>query len=538
MSETLDLKIEEAWNEAVTTWNSPTVPNIIVLKTQEEIKQLGEIGSALQGELAFMHYPNFQTYAIQANIESKLAEDPQRGAKAILKHELGHRFCPYDTVTSIILKHAVKKELEGKKLPYDSNQAANLVLNLYSDMTINTRLRKDGDKDIPWVYQQLSKAQKNSKLWNVYGRSMELAWGDEILPEDTEVNEEQARASQEIADLFEEDFFNRARWKNNIRTFTRNIIPFLEEESKDKSTTLDDHASNLPKTLDEKTTQELAKRLSEIGSNGLPTNPSGLKEFKEIMAGYGQGDPKKASIAFYDRLSDSYDVRFATRPFGRPRVNPFQPVKWTPSMDVSKLDVDYSVQIGGRIIPGVNTYSWNTRRREAFGGLEEVIPNMDLYLDSSGSMPNPLEQISLPVLAGFVVAKKAHRKGASIRSTNFSGQGQYKTQESTRDLDKIYDNLVIHYNGGTVFPTNALLEGRDPRQVLVITDTFVANEQDSSQAIRDLRKRHKGNKVAIYALHPIPSAEYLKGAGAEIIHGTTTDIFKRVIGKADEVYQK
>jgi len=361
---------------------------------------------------------------------------------------------------------------------------------------------------------------------------------DEILPEDTKLSEEQSRASQEIADLFKEDFFNKARWKGNIKKFTRNIIPFLEEESKDKSTTLDDNASNLPKTLDEKTAQELAKRLSEIGSNGLPTNPSGLKEFKEIMAGYGQGDPKKASIAFYDRLSDSYDVRFATRPFGRPRVNPFQPVKWTPSMDVSKLDVDYSVQVGGRIIPGVNTYSWNTRRRKAFGGLEEVVPNMDLYLDSSGSMPNPIEQISLPVLAGFVVAKKAHRRGASIRSTNFSGQGQYKTQESTRDLDKIFENLVIHYNGGTVFPTDALLEGRDPRQVLVITDTFVANEQDSSQAIKDLRKRHKGNKVAIYALHPVANSEYLRSAGSEVIHGTTTDIFKRVIGKADEVYKK
>ena len=107
----------------------------------------------------------------------------------------------------------------------------------------------------------------------------------------------------------------------------------------------------------------------------------------------------------------------------------------------------------------------------------------------------------------------------------------------TRDLDKIYANLVTYYNGGTVFPTDTLLaEGQDPKQVLVITDTFLTNEEEAAKAIKDLRSRNRGNRATIYSLHPVDRADYLRSVGAEVICGTSTDIFKKAIGKANEVY--
>ena len=120
--------------------------------------------------------------------------------------------------------------------------------------------------------------------------------------------------------------------------------------------------------------------------------------------------------------------------------------------------------------------------------------------------------------------------------TSFSGEGQYITQESTRDLYKIFENLVVYFDGGTVFPSDKLLDASDPKQVLVITDTFIHNGEEAANAISELKSRHKGNNVTIYAMDEVADAAYLKEAGAEVIHGTTTDIFKRVIGKAEEVY--
>lgn len=531
-----DLDTELLWNEALDRWHSPTVPEVIVARTKEEMRELGNVGSVLQGELAFMTYPEYQTYLNLRKTAQSFPEDPIRGTRAVLGHEVGHRFCPYDLVMSIILRHEAQKELESQEIPYDMKKASQLMLNLFADENINTRNQRNGDEDIAWAYQQLSRDKGDRRLWRVYGRSMEIAWKENILPEGVELKEEEERAAQQLSGLFAGDFFDKDKWRSNIRTYARTLRPFMEDEEKDKEAALDDIAGGIPKEIDESTTRELAKRLSRIGSDGLPKEGSGLKDFKDIMAGFGRGNPVKASITFYDNLSDSYDVRFATRPFGRPRTSPFQPVKWYPSMGVDKLDVDYSLLNGGKIIPGVNTYAWNERRRERHGGVEEVVPNLELYLDTSISMPNPIETISLPVLSGFVAAKKAHRKGASVKSVNFSGDGQYKIQPWTRDLNKIFENLVVYHGGGTVFPASALLEDGDPKQVLLITDSFVGNAQETADAIAELRRRNRGNNVTVYSLHPVDNADYLRSAGAEVVHGTTTDIFKRVIGKAEEVY--
>ena len=164
----------------------------------------------------------------------------------------------------------------------------------------------------------------------------------------------------------------------------------------------------------------------------------------------------------------------------------------------------------------------------------------DVRVDGGAKKKITLPATTLPLqnIPGFVAAKKAHRKGAKVRATNFSGERQFKTQDFTRDLDKIYEVLVTHYNGGTVFPTSTLLDGDDPKQVLIVTDTFLGNEGQTSEAVTNLRKRHSGNRVTVYEIHSGQHGTYLRNAGAEVIQGTTTDIFKRVIGKAEEVYVK
>ena len=82
------------------------------------------------------------------------------------------------------------------------------------------------------------------------------------------------------------------------------------------------------------------------------------------------------------------------------------------------------------------------------------------------------------------------------------------------------------------------MAGQDPKQVVVITDTFLGNEVQTAEAITQLRQRHKGNRVAIYEIHAGKHGDYLRKAGAEVIAGNDTQIFKRVIGRAHEVYTR
>ena len=74
MEQTLEINIDEAWNEGLKTWNHPSIPRVITPKTEEEFAQLGVMGQILKKELAFMKYPEFQTYA---NLENIIKENPK-----------------------------------------------------------------------------------------------------------------------------------------------------------------------------------------------------------------------------------------------------------------------------------------------------------------------------------------------------------------------------------------------------------------------------------------------------------------------------
>jgi hypothetical protein len=535
---------KKAWKSALQDWNNPSIPNVIIPQNSEERKQLGEIGTALEEELAFMNIENFQTYVNLETILEKFPDNPQRGLKAVEEHEVGHRFCPYDKVTLIILNHKAKEALNQKKdLKVDINTIAKISVNLHTDTTVNTVRVRNGSQDIPWAYKKLSEKLAESAFGRVYVKSLEYLWKREILPKTTKLSKEEEDAALSLSEYFIGDFFDVSHWERTVGPYTSTLADFIEEPPKKDgkrkqgslSTGFDDITKNIPNKLDETTKRELVKRLAQIGSNGMPTNPSGLKDFKEILAGYEKGDPRKASIHYYDMLSDHYKVRFTKRPFGRSRKRPFRPMLWEPSMSPDTLDVPYSISTGGRLIPGETTYAWKNRKRTKHG-VEELTPYCDIYLDSSQSTVNPINDLSLLVLGSFVVAKTAIKK-APVRATVFSGKGQCTTVGPTQDLDTIFDTLTTHYNGGTVFPSEKLLDGPYPKQVLIATDTFLANKEETANNIRELRSRHKGNKVTIYALNPVVDAPYLEEAGAEVFHDTSTEVFKKAIGKSQEVYR-
>lgn len=566
--EELGMDVEGAWKTALRAWNYPSIPSVIAPVSERDFSELGNIAPMLKGQLAFMNFPEFQTYANLENIAKAAKSNHQRGLEAVLKHEIGHRFCPFDKITLLILNYSVLKELKRHKLPYKAELASGIVVNMFLDMCVNTTLAKKGDEDIPWLYKEISiESMKDmGELFRVYALSMEKSWQMEIFPHSKLMKhkDEEIKAAEDIAEMFEYGFFDKSKWKGLSAEYARIIAPFLTDKRQDGKGAIDNINQNKPGKIDEKTAKELAKRVTEIDNRGTPKtkkneklcekcgkdkkkckcngkekikpDTDGLKEFKEIMAGFGYDNPVKASITFYEVLSNAYDVLFAKRPFGRPKSNPFQPIKWHPSMGAALLDVDYSVTTGGKIIPGVNTYAWNKKKRDPTGGIEDVLLDLDIYIDSSGSMPNPCDELSLPVLAGFVVAKKAHRKGAKISATSFSSGSV--TQKPTSELNKIYDVLVTYLGGGTIFPVDKMTETKGPKQVLIITDTYLCNAGEAAGAIRWLKQANRHNKVTIYAMCEMPDSESLREAGADIITGTSTDIFRKVIGKGDEIYSK
>ena len=115
--------------------------------------------------------------------------------------------------------------------------------------------------------------------------------------------------------------------------------------------------------------------------------------------------------------------------------------------------------------------------------------DLDLYVDSSGSMANPQIQISYPALAGAIICLSALRAGARVQATLWSGTRQFITTPGfVRDEEAILRVLTGYFGGATAFPIHIL---RDtfakrsdtdrPAHILIISDDGVNTLFDTDE---------------------------------------------------------
>src|SRR5699024_2070882 len=98
--------------------------------------------------------------------------------------------------------------------------------------------------------------------------------------------------------------------------------------------------------------------------------------------------------------------------------------QWEIGDDPTKLDWVSTAFYGKPTIPGITTrkilYEPSTDN-----DTPKMLPfDLDLYVDSSGSMPNPAIQLSYPTLAGVLLCVSALRAGARVKVTLWSSAHQ------------------------------------------------------------------------------------------------------------------
>jgi hypothetical protein len=85
--------------------------------------------------------------------------------------------------------------------------------------------------------------------------------------------------------------------------------------------------------------------------------------------------------------------------------------------------------------------------------------DLDLYVDSSGSMPDPRRFTSYLTLAGAIVALSALKAGARVQATLWSGKSQWiSTNGFVRDERAILGILTGFFGGATQFPIHHMRE--------------------------------------------------------------------------------
>ena len=115
--------------------------------------------------------------------------------------------------------------------------------------------------------------------------------------------------------------------------------------------------------------------------------------------------------------------------------------------------------------------------------------DLDLYVDSSGSIANPQVQLSFLALAGAIIAMSCLRSGGRVQATLWSGAQQFETTDGfVTDVDQVLRIMTGYIGGATAFPIHVLRDTyaeRDDRarpvHILVISDAGVTTMFDRDE---------------------------------------------------------
>ena len=407
-------------------------------------------------------------------------------AMEVLAHEIGHHVLAPATLTD----HARCLARMRRALPTLEDKAP-MVANLYTDLLINDRLQRSAGLRMHEIYQLLGKRAADSPppgaVWTLYLRIYELLWS---LPRGSlgggstnDALEGDAWLGMRLVRSYASD------WLGAAGKFAALLLPHLVEDQQAAEdfaalhdtrsageggipagltdATADDgdirHPSLDPLItgLDDDAEESIGTGIQE-NQTANPTPGSGQQrqpfEYAEILRAAGwPGSEHDAAIEYYRELAQQHLVRYPRRPAPEstePQLEGLEP--WEIGDPLDECDWFQSILQSPRLVPGLTTV------RRVYGrapgrepGREPI--DLDLYVDSSGSMPNPAVQLSYPALAGAIIVLSALRAGARVQATLWSGKHQFQsTPGFIRDETAILRVLTAHYGGGTQFPLHVL----------------------------------------------------------------------------------
>ncbi len=178
----------------------------------------------------------------------------------------------------------------------------------------------------------------------------------------------------------------------------------------------------------------------------------------------------------YARLVEQHLVRLpATVPPPDPYL-PTVPEAWQAGDDPRAIDWTRSGLAAGRLA------AIAPLRRELEADLPAEasldIPALEIYLDTSGSMPDPSAAVNVMTLAALILATSAIRKRGVVRAVVYSyGNPRVSAWLYGEDVARAF--LLQYAGGGTLFPFDVLEhhadERRDALRVVISDSDFLAN---------------------------------------------------------------
>lgn len=410
-------------------------------------------------------------------------------ALEILAHEIGHHvLAPATATDQYRLLARIRRALPTLE------QHAPMVANLYTDLFINDRLQRQAGLRIADIYRRLAAGRAAGApvdgVWALYMGIYEQLW--QLDPGSLGGPTEDARLRTDawlgarVVRVYAGD------WLTAAGRFASLLLPYLASGATEATLHLLQDTRDAAQGCDPVGAQTLegneidgaihpAEDVLVTGEDPdrvppplpvtlpvLPGDPRAQTrgqarepfEYGEILraAGITLSDHDIA-VRYYRERALPHLVRFPTRPqpdSDELQLEGLEP--WELGDALDEVDWLQSVVQSPTVVPGLTTVR-RVYGREPSTDTPPIPVDLDLYVDSSGSMPDPQQHTSWPALAGAVIALSALRVGARVQVTLWSGKHQVtRTSGFVRDEDAILRVLTGFYGGGTTFPIHCLRE--------------------------------------------------------------------------------
>lgn len=414
--------------------------------------------------------------------------------EAILTHELGHHLrYPHSLAVQARLQLFEKEILP--LAPYS-------LLNLFTDYLINTdiggadaRLRKQLEATYLGMPSNAD-AMASDPAFYFYLTCFEEAWGLDphtLTREAGEALEKRFPGCRAQAQLLAQEIPNLAP---NLFTqflyFASVLSRFQMRDADDSTKTTQgnpmkgdhgdpspgDYADALSRSAQE--SEAIRKAIEEgwLDPKEIPDLETSEQRRVAGLPGVLAGKPKvlaEAMALHYRRLAERYLLK---PPKERKAGEPIIPTTLSPwEIGDSPKEIDWlsSIVASGADLAAASPLKRDLDDDEPSESEQKVSPRLEIYLDVSGSMPDPKTCVNAMTLAAQVLAMSALRNGGLVRGLIYS-TNNVKHWEFTRSEMEMSRFLMNYIGGGTSFPFDVLRKsvvdcGRQQPIRIVLTDS-------------------------------------------------------------------
>ncbi|RKG75323.1 hypothetical protein D7W79_20650 [Corallococcus exercitus] len=520
-------EVERCWRDALALWD------VHVQLSPPEPHQPFQPGEAAANEpLAYIDLVRRQVFV---HFEMLIRMGARDSLTAVLAHEIGHHVRFPHTLGW----DAELRVLEQRLIP----GLGQSLTNLFFDLQVNEFVGRTHADALCAVYQGFlrtpdgrkknkprSRTKKDPKdadpggtspLFCFYLAIYEELWRKQpghLVPEAMLTRLEEAYPGfRAQARMFVQTFYALADGRLQFLYFCASFIRFIDLPSEVSFFIPMGGDLGIPDEGDLDAAVQSGGRwedaLKEARANGWLDDSHDTKESEPLdtirratahLPGNDGGRLRRALVGrYYRRLVDQYILKLPASPSKPEPYLRTIPEAWEYGDDPSTIDWTLTVIAQGPLA------AVSPLRRELEADLPPPsdlgVPALEIYLDTSGSMPNPEQQLNAMTLAAQVLSASALRKGATVRGIIYSADKPIVSpwmydEETARDF-------FLHYiGGGTWFPVELMEELSQERpdvlRVVISDSDFLANMRQEGALPRLMRGMSRSRRVVAFLALP------------------------------------